>query len=120
MSTHDHAHSEGNARTGVLYGIFQHDRAEMTDLALPTSGTLDTMLDRADTEVARAVRARRKQLGLRQQDLAELAGVATRSVHAIETGKPTIRLDVLEAIAHVLGLTLTLVPSEREHDAGSP
>jgi HTH-type transcriptional regulator / antitoxin HipB len=60
-----------------------------------------------------AVVERRKQLGLRQQDLAELAGVATRSVHAIEAGKPTVRLDVIEAVAVVLGLTLTLVPSTK-------
>jgi HTH-type transcriptional regulator / antitoxin HipB len=60
------------------------------------------MHDRSDLSLAEAVRVRRKQLGLRQQDLAELAGVATRSVHALETGKLTVRL----------GLTLTLVPIE--------
>jgi HTH-type transcriptional regulator / antitoxin HipB len=70
------------------------------------------MHDRSDLSLAEAVRVRRKQLGLRQQDLAELAGVATRSVHALETGKLTVRLDVIEAISAVLGLTLTLVPIE--------
>ncbi len=78
------------------------------------------MLDHADLGVAEAVRARRKQLGLRQQDLAELAGVATRSVHALETGKRTVRLDVIEAVADVLGLSLRLLPTERNDDARQP
>lgn len=53
------------------------------------------------------VRRRRVALRLRQEELAELAGVSTRTVHAIENGKPTIRLDVLLAVLEVLGVSLT-------------
>lgn len=57
---------------------------------------------------ARAFRQRRRQLHLTQQDLADLAGVSVRSVHEIERGKPTVRLDVLTAVATALGLELAL------------
>lgn len=55
-----------------------------------------------------AVRTRRRDLGLRQDELAALAGVSTRSVHALESSKPTVRLDVLAAIISVLGLELVI------------
>lgn len=54
------------------------------------------------------VRERRRELGLRQDELAALAGVATRSVHAVEASKPTVRLDVLTAVLGVLGLDLVI------------
>jgi hypothetical protein len=39
---------------------------------------------------------------------AELAGVAVRTVHAVEAGKDTIRLDALLAVLAALGLQLRL------------
>lgn len=58
--------------------------------------------------LARSLRDRRKQLGLTQQDAAELAGVSVRFVHDCEAGKATVQLDRLQALASALGLTLTL------------
>ncbi len=72
------------------------------------------MQDRADAAAVRApawaclIAARRHELGLRQDELAAVAGVATRSVHAIESGKATIRLDVLAAVCAALGLRIEL------------
>lgn len=54
------------------------------------------------------VRQRRRALGLKQVDLAELAGCSTRFVHAVEAGKPTLRLDSLLDVLRVLGLSLRL------------
>lgn len=54
------------------------------------------------------IRGRRRELGLRQDQLAALAGVSTRSIHAIESSKPTVRLDVLTAVLDVLGLALVV------------
>ncbi len=54
------------------------------------------------------VRGRRRQLGLRQDELAALAGVSVRSVHAVEASKPTVRLDVLLAVMSALGLTVSI------------
>lgn len=57
-----------------------------------------------------AVRARRRRLGLRQEELADLAGCSERFVHTLETGKPTVRLDKVLAVLTVLGLDLAVVP----------
>jgi len=54
------------------------------------------------------IRARRRDLGLRQDELAALAGVSVRSVHAVESSKPTVRLDMLVAVASSLGLPVTI------------
>lgn len=51
---------------------------------------------------------RRRELGLTQADLADLAGVSDRSVRALEAGKATLRLDVVAAVVDALGLELQL------------
>jgi HTH-type transcriptional regulator/antitoxin HipB len=72
--------------------------------------TLCCVQDRADVgaEWGAVVRARRLQFGLRQDELAALAGVSVRSVHAVEASKPTVRLDVLVAVASSLGLPVSI------------
>jgi y4mF family transcriptional regulator len=56
--------------------------------------------------IAAAVRRERHEQQLRQDELALVAGVSVRSVHQIEAGKPTTRLDVLERVLSALGLTI--------------
>jgi HTH-type transcriptional regulator/antitoxin HipB len=56
------------------------------------------------------IRGRRLDLGLRQDELAALAGVSTRFVHTLEQGKPTLRLDKVLAVLGQLGLDLVLEP----------
>jgi HTH-type transcriptional regulator / antitoxin HipB len=75
------------------------------------------MNDRADysSTVPGEVRARRRELGLTQQEVADLAGVSTRFVHTVETGKPSLRLDRLLQVLDVLGLGLELVPRPGLH-----
>ena len=67
------------------------------------------MNDRAQV-LAATVRARRQRLGLRQEELADLAGCSTRFVHTVENGKDTLRLDKLLDLLGVLGLELALRP----------
>ncbi|GEM_PF-5441166 len=55
------------------------------------------------------VRNRRKALGLRQADLADLAGCSERFVHTVENGKASLRLDKLLDVLRVLGLDLVVV-----------
>lgn len=57
-----------------------------------------------------AVRRRRQELGLRQTELADLAGCSQRFVHTVEQGKPTLRLDKVLDVLEVLGLGLRVVP----------
>lgn len=59
-------------------------------------------------EFARAIRARRTSLGLRQEQLADLAGVSERFVYALESGKGTARLDKVLPLLSALGLHLEL------------
>ena len=54
------------------------------------------------------VRNARKQAGLRQDDLAGVAGVGTRFVIELEAGKTTLQLGKVLAVVAALGLTLTL------------
>jgi HTH-type transcriptional regulator / antitoxin HipB len=56
------------------------------------------------------VRRRRLELGLRQDELATLAGVSARFVHTLEQSKPTLRLDKMLAVLGQLGLDLVLEP----------
>jgi y4mF family transcriptional regulator len=61
-------------------------------------------------QLGEVVRRRRAELGLRQGDLAELAGCSLRFVHTVEQGKPSLRLDKLLDVLEVLGLGLAVVP----------
>ena len=53
------------------------------------------------------------RLDLRQEDLADLAGVSLRFVQALEAGKAMVQLDRVEAVLVVLGLCLTVEPVPR-------
>jgi HTH-type transcriptional regulator / antitoxin HipB len=66
-------------------------------MATHTAGRSDLGVD---------VRARRKDLGLTQVEVAELAGVSARFVMELEQGKPTVRLDKLTAVLDAMGLAL--------------
>lgn len=68
------------------------------------------MNDRAERSAGffSEVRARRRTLGLTQQEVADLAGVSVRFVHTVEKGKPSLRLDRLLQVLEVLGLGLRM------------
>lgn len=69
-------------------------------------------------DIGERVRGARKELGLRQDELAIAAGVSTRAIHQIEHGKPTSRLDTLSRVLDVLGLALTVAERSRVRPAG--
>lgn len=52
------------------------------------------------------IRAARKEAGLTQKDLADLAGISERTVRAVETGTGNPALAAVAAAANVLGLRL--------------
>lgn len=66
------------------------------------------------------VRARRRELGLRQDDLADLAGVSERFVHTVEAGKASLRMDKLIAVLAALGLRLRVERGRGAVIAGEP
>ena len=59
-------------------------------------------------EIGEKLRLRRKNLRLRQRDLAELAGVTLRGLTDLENGKANPTINQLAKIAEVLGLELRL------------
>jgi Helix-turn-helix. len=67
-------------------------------------------------KIGERIRLARERDGLRQDELAFAAGVSTRLVHQIESGKPTTRLDGLLKVLQALGLTLEIAerPLRRE------
>jgi transcriptional regulator with XRE-family HTH domain len=56
--------------------------------------------------IGRRVREARRDQRMDQVTLALVANVAVRSVHRVENGEPTVRLDVLTRILSALGLEL--------------
>jgi HTH-type transcriptional regulator / antitoxin HipB len=64
--------------------------------------------------LSQAVRARREELGLRQAEVADLAGCSQRFLHTVEHGKASLRLDKVLDVLEVLGLGLEVVPGRGE------
>lgn len=52
--------------------------------------------------------ARRQELGLKQQELADLAGVGINTLVSIERGKGNPSIKIMQKIADVMGLELKL------------
>ena len=61
-------------------------------------------------EVAKALKAARKNKGLSQRALAEKSGVLQTQISKIENGATDLRLSTLVALARALDLELTLIP----------
>ena len=81
-----------------------------------------TSLDSAEREKVRADRKQqtreriggriatlRRLRGLTQEQLAQEAGLQRTHVNRIEAGKYSVTIDVVQAIAHVLGMTVDLI-----------
>ncbi len=54
------------------------------------------------------IKNRRKELGITQSHLAELAKVSTNTLYKLERGQGNPSLDVLNKLAEVMGMELTL------------
>jgi len=66
------------------------------------------ILPMTKTEIAELLIARREFLKLRQEDLAEMSGIAIKTIHLIESGSGNPSLETLTKIATVLGLEFLL------------
>jgi y4mF family transcriptional regulator len=66
-------------------------------------------------KVGTIVRARRKELGVTQLHLAELAEVNVNTIYKLEHGKGNLTLNVLAKILDVLGLEIKLVVKVNDH-----
>ena len=57
-------------------------------------------------EMGKAFKFRREFLNLRQEDLAEMSGITSRTIHFIESGTGNPSVETLEKLAIVLGMEL--------------
>ena len=62
----------------------------------------------SDNRIGQAIRDRRKELGITQPHLAEVAGVSTNTLYKLEKGQGNPTLDVLTKLTEVLGMELKL------------
>lgn len=60
------------------------------------------------TTFGEIIRNRRKELSITQPHLAELAKVSTNTLYKLERGQGNPSIDVLNKLAEVLGMELTL------------
>ncbi len=58
--------------------------------------------------IGETIKKRRKQLGITQPHLAELAKVSTNTLYKLERGQGNPSLEVLNKLAEVLGMELKL------------
>jgi y4mF family transcriptional regulator len=62
--------------------------------------------EKGKTNIGSAIQARRKSRQIIQADLAEIAGISTRTLRDIEKGIANPELETLLKICHVLGLAI--------------
>lgn len=60
------------------------------------------------SEIGKQIKKRRDTLGITQPDLAEMAGISVNTLYKIETGQGNPTVKVLNKIADILGMELTL------------
>lgn len=60
--------------------------------------------------IGRVIRQTRQALGMRQDELASVAGLSTRSLSSIENGKFTAQLGLVLQVLDCLGISMTLSP----------
>lgn len=58
------------------------------------------------------LRARRRELRLSQAEVADAIGVNRRVIGELESGKPTVRLEIAIDAARAIGLDLELTPRQ--------
>lgn len=67
-------------------------------------------------EIGSTIRERRKKLGVNQQTLADLAGVAVNTIVAIERGEGNPQLLTMLAVLDTLGLQMSVDIKRLEYE----
>jgi HTH-type transcriptional regulator / antitoxin HipB len=63
-------------------------------------------IESTSQRIGQRVRDERRRQGMDQRTLAMVANVGVRSIHRVEHGEPTVRLDILMRTLAALGLRL--------------
>ncbi|HMJ03123.1 MAG TPA: helix-turn-helix transcriptional regulator [Conexibacter sp.] len=75
---------------------------------------MTSRIDITAQELGARVREERRRQGMDQRTLALVANVAVRSVHRVEHGEPTVRLDIVLRVLAALGLRLDVRGSGKQ------
>ena len=67
-------------------------------------------------EIGNAIKERRKKLGINQQTLADLAGVAVNTVVAVERGEGNAKLATLQTVLDTLGLQIDIIVKQLDYE----
>ena len=81
----------------------------LTLLLLP----IDLMIVRTSIELGNALRARRRELGLAQEEISGVIGVNRRVIGELERGKGTVQLQIAMEAARALGVDIELAPRRK-------
>ncbi|MDO4230143.1 MAG: helix-turn-helix transcriptional regulator [Capnocytophaga sp.] len=65
-----------------------------------------------ETDLAKFVKEKRRQLKITQPELAERAGVGLRFVRELEQGKPTLRLDKVNQVLALFGAEMGVIKTK--------
>jgi HTH-type transcriptional regulator/antitoxin HipB len=74
---------------------------------------IDLMVVRTSTDLGNTLRARRRELGLTQEEISSVIGVNRRVVGELERGKGTVRLQIAMEVARALGMDIELEPRDK-------
>jgi HTH-type transcriptional regulator/antitoxin HipB len=61
-------------------------------------------------KIGAAIRIRRKQLGMTQQDVADIAGLQRQTISRVEAGNEAVSFSSVARIAAVVGFELGVTP----------
>lgn len=60
------------------------------------------------SKIGEQIRLRRKELGITQPHLAEIAGISVNTLYRIERGQANPTIEILDKILDVLGLEISI------------
>lgn len=69
-------------------------------------------------QIGAAIRAKRRSIGMRQEELASLAGVGARFLSEVENGKPSAEIGRVLHVLRRLGLELSIRPRGGDGSGG--
>lgn len=85
----------------------------MSTSTKPNQDTGGEHIVRSTTSLGDIARLRRKALQLKQTDLAGLGGTGNRFIVDLENGKPTMQVQKVLDVLHLLGLEVVVRPKTR-------
>ena len=78
------------------------------DSGLPNSSVVDNQSLITPSDIGRVIRLRREESAMSRRALAEVSNVSSRTIAAVEKGKPSVGIGNILALLRVLGIEMRL------------